>query len=330
MLFLHLVMQQKKEHPKEKIELHPRNLHRERYNFKTLIASCPELAVFVRLNDYKDESIDFSNPTAVMALNKALLFHFYGLKYWDIPQHYLCPPIPGRADYVHYIADLLGGCNKGIIPTGNSIKCLDIGVGANCVYPIIGNSAYQWSFVGTDIDAVAIASENNIIELNPKLKGNIELRLQPNNTDIFKGIIKKDEQFDITLCNPPFHSSLADAQSGTLRKIKNLNPNKSVKNILNFGGQNNELWCKGGEVTFVKNMIEQSHFFGNSCLWFSTLISKQTNLKSAYYELKKVGAVDIKTIPMGQGNKISRVVAWTFLSKEQQKKWTAEKWNIQI
>jgi 23S rRNA (adenine1618-N6)-methyltransferase len=322
-------MQQKKEHPKEKIELHPRNLHRERYDFKALIASCSELAPFVRLNEYNDESIDFSNPDAVKTLNKALLFHFYGLKYWDIPQHYLCPPIPGRADYVHYIADLLGICNKGIIPTGNYIKCLDIGVGANCVYPIIGNSAYTWAFVGTDIDLAAIVSANNIIELNPKLKGNIELRLQPNNTDIFKGIIKKDERFDITICNPPFHSSKTEAQMGTIRKLTNLKGGKPKVVNLNFGGQNNELWCEGGEATFVKNLIEQSHTHRNSCLWFSTLLSKQTNLKSAYYELNKLAASEVKTIPMGQGNKISRVVAWTFMDKEQKMKWVNERWKIQ-
>ncbi|RTY85461.1 DUF890 domain-containing protein, partial [Staphylococcus aureus] len=99
--------QAKKTFPQQKSELHVRNLHRSRYDFPQLIKTCPELAPFVRLNPYNDLSIDFSDPQAVKMLNKALLKHFYGIQYWDIPQDFLCPPIPGRADYIHYLADLL-------------------------------------------------------------------------------------------------------------------------------------------------------------------------------------------------------------------------------
>ncbi|MBC7494605.1 MAG: RlmF-related methyltransferase, partial [Flavobacterium sp.] len=129
------MLDKKKEHPKEKTRLHVRNKHRERYNLKALIESVPELAQYVSLNIYNDESIDFFNPEAVKALNKALLKHHYQIDHWNIPPNYLCPPIPGRADYIHYIADLLCGSNYGKIPKGNLVTCLDIGVGANCVYP---------------------------------------------------------------------------------------------------------------------------------------------------------------------------------------------------
>jgi 23S rRNA (adenine1618-N6)-methyltransferase len=319
--------QQKREHPKEKLQLHQRNRHRERYNFKELIASCPELAQFVLINDYNDESIDFFNPDAVKMLNKALLKHFYGIDHWDIPQGYLCPPIPGRVDYIHYVADLLGNCNQGVIPIGNWVQCLDIGVGANCVYPIVGSREYGWSFVGSDIDTVAIQSASKIVEANSVLKGAVDLRLQSNPSDIFRGIFQKGEHFDITICNPPFHSSLGDAQSGNLRKLSNLNLKRVTKPTLNFGGKSNELWCEGGEERFVRNMIFQSQEFSASCLWFSTLISKQTNLDSAYKILQKVGVSEVRTIPMGQGNKISRIVAWTFLAHEEQQKWAETKWS---
>ncbi|NVO04290.1 MAG: 23S rRNA (adenine(1618)-N(6))-methyltransferase RlmF [Bacteroidetes bacterium] len=315
------MLSKKREHPKEKAQLHQRNKHRERYDFKQLISSCPELARFVSLNKYNDESIDFFNPDAVKMLNKALLKHFYAIDYWDIPQNYLCPPIPGRADYIHYIADLLGGKNKGVIPIGESIKCLDIGVGANCVYPIIGVSEYGWKFTGTEIDPVAIDSANKIIELNSSLKGKIELRLQNNPKDIFRGIIGKDERFDLTICNPPFHSSLAEARSGTVRKLSNLTNKKPNKPVLNFGGQNSELWCEGGELRFVDEMVRESKQFSQSCCWFSTLISKESNLSSVYNSLRKADPFEVETIPMGQGNKISRIVAWTFLSIEKQKEW---------
>jgi 23S rRNA (adenine1618-N6)-methyltransferase len=320
-------MQQKKEHPKEKLKLHPRNKHRERYNFKLLIESCPELAHFVKFNDYDDESIDFFNPDAVKMLNKAILMHYYGIEYWDIPINYLCPPIPGRADYIHWVADLLSNDNNGIIPIGDKIKCLDIGVGANCVYPIIGIEEYGWTFVGSDIDPIAIKNAVDINEMNPNLKEKIELRLQTNSKEIFKGIIQKGEFFDLSICNPPFHSSLEEAQAVTLRKLNNLKHKKISNPVLNFGGQSNELWCKGGEIKFVSDMINESKLFSETCLWFSTTISKQSNLKIINESLKKAEVFDMQTIPMGQGNKISRIVAWTFQNKEQIKEWVNKKWK---
>ncbi len=321
------MLQKKREHPLEKTKLHPRNRHRGRYDFKELIGSCPELATFVALNIYDDESIDFSNPEAVKMLNRALLKHFYGIENWDIPPDYLCPPIPGRADYIHHIADLLASKNGGKVPMGSKIKCLDIGVGANCVYPIIGNKEYGWSFIGSDVDPVSIANARRIVEQNPHLQDVTEFRLQANPNEIFKGIIEADEFIDLTICNPPFHASLAEARSGTLRKLSNLNKKKITRAALNFGGQNRELWCEGGEGKFASNIIRESRLFEGACFWFSTAISKESNLKSVYAILKKVEAVEVKTIPMGQGNKVSRIVAWTFFNEKQQKVWRDLRWN---
>lgn len=305
-------IQPKKERPNEKPGLHPRNRHRERYKFDELIRAFPALGPFVRLNEYQDESIDFSNPDAVIMLNKALLKHYYDIDRWDLPAGYLCPPVPGRADYIHYIADLLASSNGGVIPTGPAIKCLDIGVGANCIYPIIGSKEYGWSFIGSDIEPAAIKSAQKIVDDNASLKEKIELRLQTHANEIFRGIIRKDEHIDITICNPPFHASLQEAQAGTLRKLSNLSHKRITKPTLNFGGKNTELWCEGGEEKFVQRMIKESKQFSSSCFWFSTLISKSSNLKGVYTALNQAKAVDVKTIPMSQGNKISRIVAWTF------------------
>lgn len=317
----------KSDGPSTKKKLHPRNKHRALYNFEQLTLSCPELAPFVITNNYGNESIDFFNPIGVKTLNKALLIHYYGIKEWDIPPSYLCPAIPGRADYIHYAADLLSSSNKRKIPTGKHLKCLDIGVGANCVYPIIGNKEYGWSFIGADVDPKSIKSANKIIDATPVLKEKIELRLQTNLKDIFQGIIQKNEHFDLTICNPPFYASKEEAQRESRRKFKNLKGNKKSKFISNFGGQSNELYCDGGEQKFVCDMILQSKQFGTSCFWFTTLVSKEVNLKKAYQTLKKVAAVEHKTINMGQGNKTSRILAWTFLSPKQQSAWATSKWR---
>lgn len=320
--------QKKKVQPKEKAKIHPRNKHKERYDFKVLIEACPELAPFVKLNIHNDESIDFADAEAVKILNKSLLKHFYKIENWDIPVGYLCPPIPGRADYIHHLADLLRIYNYGKIPTGSSIKCLDIGIGANGVYPIIGNNEYGWTFIGSDIDIVSIESVQQLIENNPFLKEVIDCRLQTNPKDIFTGILQEGEFIDFSICNPPFHASKSEAEEGTLRKLSNLNQKVVKKVNLNFGGQNGELWCEGGEERFVRNMIRQSRQFKNNCFWFSSLISKQANLKSIYEALEKAEAFEVKTLPMGQGNKTSRIVAWTFLDKEQQKEWKNKRWNL--
>jgi 23S rRNA (adenine1618-N6)-methyltransferase len=310
----------------EKSGLHPRNKHRSRYDFNVLIDVCPELKQYVSINKFNIETIDFTNSLAVKSLNQALLKQFYNIQHWDIPQNYLCPPIPGRVDYIHYIADVLSSSNGGIIPKGKAVNVFDIGVGANCIYPLLGHQEYGWQFIGSEIDLKALKVAKQIVESN-SLSNYIDIRHQINASFIFNGIIKPTELIDITLCNPPFHSSAAEANAGSQKKWKNLGHKKTEKPVLNFGGQTSELWCKGGEVAFISKMIEESANIKEQCLWFTSLVSKSENLPAIYSVLKKVGAISIKTINMSQGNKISRLVAWTFLSETQHIQWSLKRWK---
>ena len=300
-------MREKKIHPALKTNLHPRSKHRERYNFDELIEQTPELKKHVFVNDYDDQTIDFSDPQAVKLLNKALLQTNYNIGFWDIPPGYLCPPIPGRADYIHHLADLLG------MPSNKITTILDVGVGANCIYPIIGNASYGWKFIGSDSDKDSLASAQHIIDHNPSLLSAVSLRQQTNSQAIFKGVLSHDEHINATMCNPPFHASKQEAEAGSKRKIANLKGKKTSQPKLNFGGQSNELWCDGGEERFINQMILESKEFAKSCDWFTTLVSKESNLKGILEQLHKSGAVEVKTIPMAQGNKISRFVAWRFV-----------------
>lgn len=309
-----------------KDKLHPRNKHKYRYNFPELMVSLPELSSFVSLNPFGELSIDFKNPEAVKMLNKALLKHFYNVTFWEIPEGYLCPPIPGRADYIHYIADLLALANNEIIPRGKLVKVLDIGVGANCIYPLIGNSEYGWDFVGSEIDRGALLSAKNIVNANALSKA-ITIRKQSSAKHIFTNIIHSGETFDLTICNPPFHTSLIEATAGTARKWKNLGQQGKLGTVLNFGGKNSELWYEGGEEGFLFKMIEESTNFAKFCFWFTSLISKKETLPECYKALKKVKAVEVKTINMSQGQKISRVLAWTFLDQTEQQTWQLKRWK---
>lgn len=295
-----------------KLTLHPRNQHREGYDFERLMAKSPELAGFMTTNPSGQHTIDFSDAGAVRMLNRALLRTHYDMDFWDIPTRYLCPPIPGRVDYIHYLADLLAECNGGKIPHGPNIKALDIGTGASLVYPLTGQHEYGWDFTAVDIDPVSIKSAREICQQNGL---NITLRRQHNPEDIFHGIIGPDDIFHVTLCNPPFHASLEDADKGSRRKWRNLG--KGETGALNFGGQNAELWCPGGEISFIARMIEQSMDFADQCLWFTTLVSKKDSLKPLSRLLKRARVAEVKIVEMAQGQKESRFIAWTYYPERQ-------------
>jgi 23S rRNA (adenine1618-N6)-methyltransferase len=299
----------------EKSQLHPRNRNRKPYDFQQLISLNPALGNYMKLNKYGVESLDFANPVAVKLLNKALLSHYYGILNWDFPDENLCPPIPGRADYIHYIADLLAENNGGLIPTGNEITILDIGVGANCIYPILGVTEYGWQFIGSDVDPKSIESAKKIIENNKSLEGKVECKLQQNSAHIFRGIIDKECKITATMCNPPFHASADEALSGTRRKVRSLSGKKVAKLDLNFAGVSNELIYEGGEYKFIHRMITESTEFAENVRWFTTLVSKSANLNGMYKLLEKLKATEVKTIPMATGNKATRLVAWTFVTQ---------------
>ena len=305
----------------EKTNLHPRNLHNFGYDFDVLIKINKDLEQHVFVNNFNTKTIDFSNPHAVKSLNQSLLIQYYNIDFWDLPDNYLCPPIPGRADYIHYIADLLASNHNNVIPLGDQVLGLDIGVGSNCIYPILGNAIYDWSFVATDIDENAIKNCKKIISQNPKLIDAISLQLQVEPRFIFKNIMLPEDKFAFTICNPPFHNSAAEASKAAIRKVNNLSNSRTDNPVLNFGGQNTELWCDGGEIGFITQMIYESAKYPLQVLWFTTLVSKKENLPNIYKTLTKVQAVEIKTIEMSQGQKISRIVAWTFLSESQRKNW---------
>ncbi len=295
-----------------KTKLHPRNQHSEGYDFMRLVTQTPELEAFTTSNPLGQPTIDFQDERAVRMLNRALLKTHYNIDFWDIPNGYLCPPIPGRVDYIHYLADLLADSNNQDIPRGRHVKVLDIGTGASLVYPLTGQSEYGWSFTGVDTDMGALKSARQICELN-NLKFTLRRQIEPEN--ILRGVIKAKDTFHVTMCNPPFHSSMEKAIKGTKRKWANLGKGHLKK--LNFGGQNAELWCPGGEMKFIARMAEQSMEFAEQCLWFTSLVSNKNNLQPLKRILEKARVADLKVVEMAQGQKTSRFIAWTYFRKSQ-------------
>lgn len=289
--------------------MHKNNKHKKGYNFKELIQAHSALEPFVFLNDYNGkETIDFANPEAVKALNIALLKSFYKIDYWKFPDAHLCPPIPGRVEYIHHLNDLLKP-----FKIKDNIRVLDVGIGATCIYPLLGHSEYNWNFVGTDIDPKALDNAQIIINKNG-LSEVVELRLQPEKSHIFRGIIKSTDRYVLSMCNPPFYRSEREALEAAQRKMKGLG---NASPIRNFSGTANELWFEGGEKAFLHNYLYESSLFKAQCFWYTSLVSKKDLVKSMQKSLEKLGATQVKVINMQLGNKISRVVAWTFLTPAQ-------------
>jgi len=294
-----------------KEQLHPRNRFRAGYDFRQLMTRHPALAAFVGPNAYGDLSIDFANPDAVTALNQALLKDAYGLDTWDLPAGYLCPPIPGRSDYLHYLADLLAGSSPKA-SRRRTVNILDVGVGANCIYPLIGAREYGWRFVGSEIDQVALQWARQLVAANPAVAGLIDCRLQSSSRECFKGVVRPGETFDATMCNPPFHASASAAAESSRRKRRHLDGRTSRSGVLNFGGAAHELWCDGGELAFVQRMIGQSVGARRQCRWFTTLVSQSAHLPRLRQSLAAVEPADVKILEMTHGQKKVRILAWTF------------------
>lgn len=290
--------------------LHPRNPHGGAYEFAPLVRACPKLARCLRPRPGGGQTLDFADPRAVRLLNRALLEVGYGVKGWDLPEGYLCPPVPGRADLLHHLADLLAE-GAGDVPRGPSVRVLDLGTGASGIYALVGHRAFGWSFVGSDIDGPALASLARILAINPGLEAAIELRRQADPARLFEGVLRPGERFDLTLCNPPFHASKAEARAGTERKWRNLGRSEQGRR-LNFGGQAAELWCPGGELGFIGRMIEESVRFRDQVGWFTTLVAKSEHLGRLQHALRQLAGVEQRVIDMAQGNKRSRVLAWRF------------------
>lgn len=298
-------------------ELHPRNPHKGKYDMDSLCRTMPELTECIISNPSGEKTIDFADSASVLLLNKALLKHYYNVENWTIPPGYLCPPVPGRADYIHYAADLLADDAGGEVPKGKKVQVLDIGTGANCIYPIIGSQAYGWKFTASEIDPLSLKTARLIVQTNPSLSKVVKVKQQKQKQFILRNVIEANDRFALTLCNPPFHGSKKEAMDANKEKWRKLTGKEQGNQ--NFGGMENELWFPGGEKAFISRMIRESVDFASQVNWFTSLVSRGENLSVLEKELDNSGCTDRRIIAMSQGQKQSRLIAWTFLDEKKRK-----------
>ena len=290
--------------------MHAQNPYSDRYDLKRFATHHPKLQDHILLNPSGEETIDFSNSKAVYELNKAILLADFNIKNYELPMGYLIPPIPGRLEYLLQMREFISG--KFNIDINTKLRGLDIGTGANGIYCILGLQHFNWTMVGAECDANSIEIAKANMQHTKSLKNKIEIRHQENKSFLFKNIIHSNEQFDFTVCNPPFHTSQKEALRGSQRKINNLGRDFDKKEVaLNFEGQANELWCNGGEALFIKRLIKESVLYKTQVTVFSTLVSKSASLSPIKKQLTKTKA-NFEILPMDLGNKKSRIVLWWF------------------
>ncbi|OII76234.1 hypothetical protein cand_006320 [Cryptosporidium andersoni] len=316
--------------------LHPRNPHRYD-DFLELMSLFPSLKKYIQIKGIKVIA-DYSNKEFLYELTRTLMNFRYNID-WSISRGFLIPTVPSRANYVHYIADLLtpehfyntevilregnrdvnaiegeySEVSKSIIPLGLKVIGIDIGCGANCIYPLICHKTFGWKMFGSDLSNESINIASSIVKRNG-LSKNINFLYQDNPTNILCGILDNSSLLDInftfSMCNPPFYSSFSDY-------IHSTHPTRQAE------GKLFEIITTGGEGVFIENMIHQSLKFPKRVIWYTTLVSKLNNLKRCRKLLlnisrqggneKKLEA--IRTITMEQGNHIRWILAWSFYSK---------------
>lgn len=327
----------KKVQQKKLNQLHHRNIHIDD-DFLLISEKYPEFRKCIKILN-GNMCINYNNPTALYCISKVLLHHRYNL-IWDMPDNFLIPTVPSRANYVHFISDLLTPehvyntetvsnkgslndtetikfnthqdfCSVELIPRGKQVLGLDIGIGANSIFSLLCNKIYSWNMVGTDISSESLKVSDSIIK-NNNLSDCITLLLQENPEDILLGILDRPEiktlNFSFTICNPPYYDSIEDSEM-------NVHPNR-YRVCKNY-----EVITQGGESQFILKMYSQSKIFRKRVIWYTSQVSKLKNLKFLRNALgKEIVSNELKSLiftTLKQGKHDKWVIAWSFFEKEE-------------
>ena len=292
-----------------------------------------------------------------IALTRGLLHWYFDLTLQHIPEKHLCPPVPNRFFYVHWIQthllpllskesgrfdydsdDSEGDTNDGALalyPYG-----LDIGVGANCIYPMLNAKFFRYNMVGTDIDNDALKVAQANVEAN-HLQGKIKLfqvapsyaqqqaSSSPSAPESVGGPVsralqtwqssqrpeqREQQRLQFVMTNPPFYDPqeeqtvMTDARVGDGRARTAMTVSEGT--------------YPGGEVGFVTDMIADSLRQRNdvelngsllsSPLWYSSMLGKKASLVKLQKLLTHtLGPGHVEVTDYGPGQYTRWFLAWT-------------------
>lgn len=279
--------------------MHPRNIYRNPPNFKELSIKYPEFRQYAVQDLTGKIRVDFKDPNALRMLTTILLKNDFQLNV-EIPPDHLIPTLPQRLNYILWIEDLLE-----IFPKREEINGFDIGTGPCCIYPLLGCKTKNWKFLATEINeesfnwAVKNVNNNN-------LQNQIRVIKVDPNTILQDAIRTEDICFDFTICNPPFFND-----QNELSAKKSRTPRRTLPKSMNTPSST-EKSTEGGEVEFIKKMIDESILLKDKVRIFSTLIGKKQSFQIIKNELKKHDIIQFITCEFCQGNTMRWGIAWTF------------------
>lgn len=310
--------------------MHPANCYAdEEPDFAALASRHPALAQHVHIRQDGSGAVNFANADASRAVTAALLAEHYGVA-WSVAPGQLIPPVPGRANYIAWLADLLALSS----PPGQVVG-LDIGCGANLIYPLLGAAQHGWRFVGADITDVANAGAHANLAANPHLAPLIEVRdvreqpadaangtaaaavaadsgrmqgpaasnaAMPDGSDAFPNSVlrpamRPGERFAFCMTNPPFFESIEQA---------GLNPQTAHM------GTAEEMVCPGGEAAFVGAMVADSLLLRDRIHWYTAMLGRKASLKALRTALYRHRPTALRTTEFAQGRTSRWGLAWSF------------------
>ncbi|KAH8891790.1 hypothetical protein GQ53DRAFT_137430 [Thozetella sp. PMI_491] len=274
-----------------------RHLYTSEIDFRELGRLDP--AFRARLNE--NGQLDFTDPAAVMQLTKTLLEQDFGLVV-DLPDDRLCPPVPNRHNYILWLKDLLDTSSHGDLH--HRICGLDIGTGASCIYPLLGTAQRPWHFLATDIDERSLRYAQGNVTRN-----GLDDRIRLLKRSVSDVMIPLDEagvdSLDFVMTNPPFYESVKEMDASAKAKAK---PPSSACTGTSF-----EMICQGGELAFVRRILEESKRLRTRVQWYTSMFGKLDSLKTFVADLQACGVDNWAVTEFVQGNRTKRwAVAWSY------------------
>lgn len=271
-------------------------------DFLTLIKEFPELKKYIlKQNEDNEEEFqfDWSNNELSLLMDKSILNYYFNIKYYDIPKGFLIPPIPSRINYINLINSIITKLIKDI--DIKNIIGIDIGTGANIIYPILGYSIYKWKFICTEINKEAYNNAKLILQKN-NLENNINIIKQNNKDNIFISILNRENKYIFSMCNPPYYNYENEI------KLED----KKRDNEYNF----DEIYYKNGEYGFFQRYFEESICYKNNVFLYTILIGKKINAENIYDKLSSYNDI-IKIYNMQKiltGNNVRYIIYWSFFN----------------
>ncbi|RXK36723.1 hypothetical protein M231_06030 [Tremella mesenterica] len=271
--------------------MHPLNRYRHPPDFSSLAKSYPPLEEYVQNTDH-GSIIDFHDSASLRTLTEALLHNDWQYVI-SIREDRLCPTIANRLDYLLRVLEL-----ENYLPSTHSspLRVVDIGTGHVAIYPLILHRLRpQAKIYGTEVDSVSFEHASETLRKN-EIEGSVKLMLR-NEKDMILPLNEIGE-VDFIICNPPFFGSMNEMEEG-----------QAMKKLGAYGaptGAQVELITPGGEVEFVRRMIDESLQFGEKCSWYTSLIGKYSSLSPLVSHLRSQGCTNY----LVQSFKPSRTVRW--------------------